>query len=176
MRKPSQWQELPWNLRRPNPHQMSRRAHQIQRLARKRQPCNRFNSSKIRALEARCNHSHKHQSIAGVKEQGVYLSTLTTEYPPSLALQLAQVGVGRVSKTGSFRQKLPLHSNFFRPIALAPCRLPTCDGAGMHSSAADRTPAASSRQARKLVPRILAHMKSGSPDSPDGSNWPALQT
>ena len=93
------------------------------------------NSSKIRALEARCNHSYKHRSIAGVKEQGVYLSTLTAEYPPSLALQLAQVGIGRVSKTGSFQQKLPLHSDFSRPIALAPCRLPTCDGAGMHSSA-----------------------------------------
>ena len=36
------------------------------------------NSSKIQALEARCNHSYKHQSIAGVKEQGVYLSTLAT--------------------------------------------------------------------------------------------------
>ena len=47
------------------------------------------NSAKIQALEARCNHSYKHQSIAGVKEQGVYLSTLTAEYPPSLALQLA---------------------------------------------------------------------------------------
>ena len=54
------------------------------------------NSSKIRALQARCNHSYKHQSIAGVKEQGVFLSTLTAEYPPSLALQLAQIGVGRV--------------------------------------------------------------------------------
>ena len=43
-----------------------------------------------------------------MKEQGVYLSTLTAEYPPSLALQLAQVGIGRVSKTGSFfRQALP---------------------------------------------------------------------
>ena len=93
------------------------------------------NSSKIRALEARCNHSYKHRSIAGVKEQGVYLSTLTAEYPPSLALQLAQVGIGRVSKTGSFRQALPLHSDFSRPLTLAPCRLPTCDGAGMRSSA-----------------------------------------
>ena len=48
---------------------------------------------------------------------------------PSLALQLAQIGIGRVSKTSSFRLALLLHS------ALAPCRLPTCDGAGMHSSA-----------------------------------------
>ena len=39
------------------------------------------NSPKVQALQARCNHSHKHQSIAGVKEQGVYLSTLTAEYP-----------------------------------------------------------------------------------------------
>ena len=92
------------------------------------------NSSKIQALEARCNHSYKHRSIAGVKEQGVYLSTLTAEYPPSLALQLAQVGIGRVSKTGSFRQTLPLHSEISRTITLAPCRLPTCDGAGMHSA------------------------------------------
>ena len=61
------------------------------------------NSSKIQALEARCKHSHKHQSIAGVKEQGVYLSTLTAEYPFP--------GIGRVSKTGSFRQALPLHSH-----------------------------------------------------------------
>ena len=56
------------------------------------------NSSKIRALKGRCNHSYKHQSIAGVKEQGVFLSTLTAEYPPSLALQLAQVGIGRSVK------------------------------------------------------------------------------
>ena len=27
------------------------------------------NSSKVQALQARCNHPHKHQSIAGVKEQ-----------------------------------------------------------------------------------------------------------
>ena len=88
------------------------------------------NSSKIQALEARCNHSHKHQSIAGVTEQGVYANTLTAEYPSSLALQLAQLGIG--SKTGSFRQALPLRSEMPRTIALAPCRLPTCDGAGMH--------------------------------------------
>ena len=93
------------------------------------------NSSKVQALQARCNHPHKHQSIAGVKEQGVYLSTLTAEYPPSLALQLAQIGIGRVSKTGSFRLALPLHSNCPNTVTLAPCRLPTCDGAGMHSSA-----------------------------------------
>ena len=86
-------------------------------------------------MQARCNHSHKHQSIVGVKEQGVCLSTLTAEYPPSLALQLAQIGVGRVSKTGSFRQALPLQSNSPRTVTLAPCRLPTCDGAGMRSSA-----------------------------------------
>ena len=133
--------------------------------------CNR---SKIRALEARCNHTYKHQSIAGVKEQGVYLSTLTAEYPPSLALQLAQVGIGRVSKTGSFRQALPLHSDFSRTITLAPCRLPTCDGAGMHSSAdwccpkpehplqAVARPWLHWMHERKLVPRILAHIKSGS--------------
>ena len=93
------------------------------------------NSSKVQALQARCNHPHKHQSIAGVKEQGVYLSTLTAEYPPSLTLQLAQIGIGRVSKTGSFRLALPLHSNCPSTVTLAPCRLPTCDGAGMHSSA-----------------------------------------
>ena len=93
------------------------------------------NSAKIQALEARRNHSYTHQSIAGAKEQGVHLSTLTAEYPPSLALQLAQVGVGRVSKTGSVRQAWPLHSEIARTISLAPGRLPTCDGAGMHSSA-----------------------------------------
>ena len=92
-------------------------------------------SSKVQALQARCNHPHKHQSIAGVKEQRVYLSTLTAEYPPSLALQLAQIGIGRVSKTGSFRLALPLHSNCPSIVTLAPCRLPTCDGAGTHSSA-----------------------------------------
>ena len=136
------------------------------------------NSSKIQALEARCNHSYKHQSIAGVKEQGVYLSTLTAEYPPSLALQLAQVGIGRVSKTGSFRQALPLHSEIPTTITLEPCRLPTCDGAGMHSSAdwchpkpehplqAVAKPWLQRRHERKLVPRIVAHVRNGSPDCP----------
>ena len=81
------------------------------------------NSSKIKALEARCNHSYK-QSIAGVKEQGVYLSTLTAEYPPSLALQLAQIGIGRVSATGSFRQALPLHSAGFRSATEQECTRP----------------------------------------------------
>ena len=40
------------------------------------------NSLKIQALEARCNHSYKHRSIAGVKEQGVYLGTLTAATCP----------------------------------------------------------------------------------------------
>ena len=53
---------------------------------------------------------------------------------PSLALQLAQIGIGRVRKTGSFLA-LPLHSNYPSTVTLAPCRLPICDGAGMHSSA-----------------------------------------
>ena len=130
------------------------------------------NSSKVQALQARCNHSHKHQSIAGVKEQALYLSTLTAEYPPYLALQLAQIGVGRVTKTGSFRQALPLHPDCPRTVTLAPCRLPTCDGAGMHSSAdwclpkPEHPPWLHWMHERKLVPRILAHVKSGSSDCP----------
>ena len=108
----------------------------------------------------------------------MYLSTLTAEYPPSLALQLAQVGIGRVSKTGSFRLALPLHSNCPSTVTLAPGRLPTCDGAGMHSSAdwclpkpehplqAVARPWLHWTHERKLVPRILAHVNSGSSDCP----------
>ena len=131
------------------------------------------NSSKVQALQARCNHPHKHQSIAGVKEQGVYLSTLTAEYPPSLALQLAEIGKGRVSKTGSFRLALPLHSNCQSAL-----QAPHLDGAGMHSSAdwclpkpehplqAVARPWLHWMHERKLVPRILAHVNSGSSDCP----------
>ena len=125
------------------------------------------NSSKIQALEARCNHSYKHQSTAGVKEQGVYLSTLTAEYPPSLALQLARTDIGR---TGSFRQALPLHSEIPRTITLAPCRLPICNGAGMRSSAdwchpkpeqplqAVARPWLHWMHERKLLPQIVARV------------------
>ena len=114
--------------------------------------------------------------IAGVKEQGVYLSTLTAEYPPSLALQLAQIGIGRQVK--QVRLALPLHSNCPSTVTLAPCRLPTCDGAGMHSSAdwclpkpehplqAVARPWLHWMHERKLVPRILAHVNSGSSNCP----------
>ena len=106
------------------------------------------NSAKIQALEARCNHSCKHQSLAGVKEQELQ----NTHLP----LQLAQVGVGRVSKTGSVL--IP------RTISLAPGRLPTCDGAGMHLTAdwchpepahPLQTVAKPWMHERNVVPRIL---------------------
>ena len=56
------------------------------------------NSPRITALMARCNHTFKHPSIAGIRENGVYLSSLTAEYPPSLARQLAAVGTGRMPR------------------------------------------------------------------------------
>ena len=37
------------------------------------------NSPRIQALAARCSHTYKHTSIAGVVENGVFLSTLTAE-------------------------------------------------------------------------------------------------
>ena len=136
------------------------------------------NSPRIQALAARCSHTYKHTSIAGVVDHGVFLSTLTAEYPETLACQLAAVGAGRVSKTGGVKRALHLRSTFPAQPSLAPCRLPVCDGAGMHSTAdwycpnpdhplqAVAAPWLRWLHERGVVPRIVAHVSQGNSDSP----------
>ena len=120
------------------------------------------NSSKIRALEARCNHSYKHQSIAGVKEQGVYLSTLTAEYPPSLALQLAQEGSVKQAPSDKHCHCTPIspEPSHWRPAGSRPATVQEwCCPKPEHPLQAVARPWLHWMHERKLVPRILAHIK-----------------
>ena len=79
----------------------------------------------------RRTHQQKHASIAGVQgSSGQYLSTLTAEYPASLAASLIKHCAFKVSTQPEVR-RLSKPS----PLSLRPVRLRVCDGAGMHSTA-----------------------------------------
>ena len=76
-------------------------------------------------------HQHKHASVAEVQGSlGQYLSTLTAEYPASLAARLIKHCVFKVSAQPEVR-----HLRKPSPLSLHPVRLRVGDGAGMHSTA-----------------------------------------
>ena len=85
----------------------------------------------VQHMASRCTHQQKHASIAGVQaSSGQYLSTLTAEYPASLAASLIKHCAFKVSTQPEIR-RLSKPS----PLSLHPVRLRVCDGAGMHSTA-----------------------------------------
>ena len=96
------------------------------------------NSSKIRALEARCNHSYKHQSIAGVKEQGVYPSDKHCHGTPN------SPGPSHWRLAGS------------RPATEQECTLPQTGVVPCQNTRCKQSPGPG---CIGLVPRILAHIK-----------------
>ena len=125
-------------------------------------------------VASRCTHQHKHASIAGVQgSSGQYLSTLTAEYPASLAASLIKHCAFKVSTQPEVR-RLSKPS----PLSLRPVRLRVCDGAGMHSTADHSIPQPNHPltivarawlhwlDEQKLIPKILAHVGSGNASPP----------
>ena len=77
------------------------------------------NNACIQHVASRCTHQHKHPSIAGVQgSSGQYLSTLTAEYPASLAASLIKHCAFKVSTQPKIRRlRKP------SPLSLHPVRL-----------------------------------------------------
>ena len=140
------------------------------------------NCPKIQQLAAQCGHAKPHPSFAGVKVNGVWASTLTAEYPPSLAMAIAQVGEHKVSPSDLKPTPLPLPGDYAPQDSLTPtlhaCRLRVCDGAGMHSTADWSIPHPSHplqpvaqawlqwAKNNDAVPRIVAHIGQARPEPP----------
>ena len=95
--------------------------------------CASFQS--IAQLACACKHAPgSRQSIAGVQVQGQYLSSLTAEYPPSLASSLAQLMLPFVSQHGHCSASVLDFADFITED-FVPRRLRLCDGAGLNSTA-----------------------------------------
>ena len=136
--------------------------------------CFASNNACIQRMASRCTHQHKHASIAGVQgSSGQYLSTLTAEYPASLAASLIKHCAFKVSAQPEVR-RLSKPS----PLSLRPVRLRVCDGAGMRSTADHSIPQPNHPltivvrawlhwlDEQKLIPKILAHVGSGNASPP----------
>ena len=90
------------------------------------------NDAEISSLAGRCQCSSPHPSFAGIKTaQGGYLSAQTAEYPPSLAMAVAQIMTKRCSTSN---QLLSASQGFFRNHP-QPSRKMINDGGGLPSSA-----------------------------------------
>ena len=122
------------------------------------------NSPRIQALAARCSHTCKRTSIAGVVENGVFLSTLTAEYPETLARQLAAVGRKGVPNRG--REACAAASSAAQPRAVPTpclrrcghafdCRLVLPEPRPLQAVA---VPWLRWLPERSMVPRIIAHV------------------
>ena len=128
----------------------------------------------IQHMASRCTHQQKHASIGGVQgSSGQYLSTLTAEYPASLAASLIKRCAFKVSTQPEIRRL-----NKPSPLSLHPVRLRVCDGAGLHSTADHSIPQPNHPltivarawlhwlNEQKLIPTILAHVGSGNASPP----------
>ena len=88
-------------------------------------------------LRAASNCTHpagSHKSIAGLKQGGTYISTLTAEYPASLAKALATLMQPFCTSTGKHAVRISEFANLL-PEPVVHRRLPVCDGAGLRSTA-----------------------------------------
>ena len=133
--------------------------------------CFASNNPCIQHVAARCNHPQKHASIAGVRStSGQFLSTLTAEYPATLAASLVTHCAFKVRRD-------PLAHELQKP-GIHPNRLKICDGAGMRSTAdhsipQPRHPLGAVARAwlrwattNNLISKILAHVSSDTPEPP----------
>ena len=136
--------------------------------------CFASNNPCIQHAAARCNHPSKHASIAGVRSSsGQFLSTLTAEYPATLAASLVTHCAFKVRRD-------PLVRELKKPClrSLHPDRLKVCDGAGMRSTADHSVPQPDHplkivahawlqwATTKNLISKILAHVSSDTPEPP----------
>ena len=89
----------------------------------------------IASLACTCAHAPGvHKTIAGPKHDHTYVSSLTAEYPGSLARQLAQLMAPFCSSSGIKRHSISDFANLL-PEPVVHRRPPVCDGAGLNSTA-----------------------------------------
>ena len=89
----------------------------------------------ISSIACTCKHPiGSHKSIAGAKQDGVYLSQLTAEYPSSLAQQLAACMAKYTTRLGHQNADISDFAQFL-PEEYVPRRPRLCDGAGLNSTA-----------------------------------------
>ena len=98
--------------------------------------CFACNNPCIQHVAARCNHPTRHASVAGVRNSsGQFLSTLTAEYPTSLAANVVKHCAFKVKRD-------PMVRELRKPsiATMRATRLKVCDGAGMRSTADHSVP------------------------------------
>ena len=129
--------------------------------------CFASNNPCIQHVAARCNHPKKHASIAGVRStSGQFLSTLTAEYPATLAASLVTHCATRwytSFKNPASVACVPTDSkSVMEPACIPPQTI-------QYPSPVTRTVAhAWVRWAtiQNLIPKILAHVSSDTPEPP----------
>ena len=127
----------------------------------------------IAQLACTCAHAPGiHKTISGLKQGNLYVSSLTAEYPPSLAGQLAALMAPFCSHRGIKRYSIRDFANLL-PEPFVHRRPPVCDGAGMHSSAYHSNPQPSSclqdvathwlqyAKSHSLHQRVISHLAQG---------------
>ena len=79
------------------------------------------NAPEITKVATLCNHEYRHESIAGKRtHSGAYVSTLTAEYPASLAQAIMQHCSFLVTRLGQGEVPLPQPHNTRHPPASRP--------------------------------------------------------
>ena len=136
------------------------------------------NSPEIQHIGCLCQHAERHESIAGKRNaEGVFISTLTAEYPSSLAQHIIRHMSYLVTRSGLGEIALPkLDESWSRPFQ-EPRHRP-CDGAGLWSTA-DHTSPKQATQLRAVAEawlawahqtdmpaRVAAHINQSKPDPP----------
>ena len=136
------------------------------------------NSPEIQHIGCLCPHAERHESIAGKRnEEGVFISTLTAEYPLSLAQHIIRHMSYLVTRSGLGEIALPkLDESWNRPFQ-EPRHRP-CDGAGLWSTA-DHTSPKQATQLRAVAEawlawahqtdmpaRVAAHINESKPEPP----------
>ena len=137
--------------------------------------CSTFSS--IAKLRCVCEHPPgSHQVIAGAKLQGRYLSSLTAEYPPSLAAALATRVAPFTTSLGHHEVSIAQFANLL-PEPFVHRRPAVCDGAGVNSTAEHSnarhspvTPLAHKLLAylreHSLCEAMICHVAQGQPSHP----------
>ena len=129
--------------------------------------------SAISALACTCTHTPGvRKTLAGLKHNGQYVSSLTAEYPETLAQQLASIMAPFCTSLGHSQVQISQFANLL-PEPHVHRRPPVCDGAGSNSSADHSNPQSSGcmqdvvdrwlqyTSSRSLKTRILSHLAQG---------------
>ena len=137
----------------------------------------------IAQLACTCTHAPGiHKTIAGLKQGNLYVSSLTAEYPSSLATQLAALMAPFCSRRGFKRYSIRDFADLL-PEPIVHRRPPVCDGASMRSTADHSSPQASCclqdvathwlqyAKSHSLHQHIISHLAQGVDSHLQNSKW-----